>query len=188
MKNATLIFVVTLATLFASSCGTGSKGSGLPNNNPPTMNLAGTWTVQVIWPGYPTGGPDETVSVTLVPSPCSMQVPVGDGEVPDAGTYTLQGPVCYIADPTNAMGAAKILTGPDQGSDAVMLIGVPQQVQNGTALEIRYAEFGTDESRLFAGTGTVQGAGAQASTWSGSWSTSQHDGLPVNNGNFSAAQ
>lgn len=157
MKRA-LSIAVTVAALFLPGCGGGSStnNSGGGTNGTPT-NMQGSWTVQA---QATTGGLvigkcavscSGTYTVALVPSPCSVVTPVG--------TFSVKGPVCFIANNNSGQGS---ITGtgltPDlKDTGRGVLIGVPANpAAAGAKFELLFVEgdkFG--KSVEFSGGGSV---------------------------------
>jgi|HubBroStandDraft_6_1064221.scaffolds.fasta_scaffold00064_12 hypothetical protein len=140
-----LLFVGTLL----SSCGSSSKQSG-----PSSTNIPGSWVITAT----EAGGSSSIFDVTLVGSPCSVATPIG--------TFTVEGPACFIADDNTGQGS---ITGtgsfiyPPQG----VLIGAPANPASANAaIDLLFAE--ADElgdAAVFGGTGTVSNG-----TITGAWS------------------
>ena len=85
--NCVLILILILI-LFATGCSSAKSGMGTGTS------LLGTWTVTG---NLGTQSGDETYQVTFVSSPCSVISPVG--------TFSVQGPVCFIANNNTGQGS-----------------------------------------------------------------------------------
>ena len=150
MKRFTLILVLTI---FAASCG------GNPKSISPavasSMQIPGAWTISAT----EVGSSASVFSVTLVSSQCSVATPVG--------TFTVQGPSCFIADDNTGQGA---ISGsgqfiyPPQG----VLVGSPTNpvpANTTTPIDLLFVEadqFG--DVAVFNGGGTTIN-GAMTGTW-----------------------
>ena len=81
--------LILILILFAAGCSsTNSSGGG------PGTSMQGTWTVTG---NLGTQSGNETYQVTFVSSPCSVISPVG--------TFSVQGPVCFIANNNTGQGS-----------------------------------------------------------------------------------
>jgi hypothetical protein len=154
-----IIRVYCMGLLIASMLLTGCSSSSTNSNsgaqgNAATTNIQGSWTITA----SEVGGSSSVFNVTLVSSPCSVITPIG--------TFTVQGPSCFIADDNTGQGSISG-TGnffyPPQG----VLIGVSTNpAPSNASIDLLFAEadqFG--DAAVFGGNGTVSG-GKLTGTWS----------------------
>jgi hypothetical protein len=174
MKKVFALFSViglVLAGMLLVSCGSNSSNGSQQANS--TTNIQGTWAITAA----ESGGSSSVFNVTLVSSPCSVATPIG--------TFTVQGPSCFIADDNTGQGSISG-TGsffyPPQG----VLIGVPANPASSSAsIDLLFAEadqFG--DAAVFGGTGTVSN-GTLTGTWSCNVNSPVCSGL---SGTFSGTQ
>jgi hypothetical protein len=141
-----------LASILLISCGSSSSKSGQANS--PSTNLQGSWAITA----SEAGASSSVFNVTLVSSPCSVSTPIG--------TFTVQGPSCFIADDNTGQGAVSG-TGsffyPPQG----VLIGVSANpAPSNASIDLLFAEANQlGEAAVFGGDGTVSN-GVLSGTWS----------------------
>ncbi len=146
-----LMLVSLLSTLLAAACGGGQSGSEAK------LSIQGTWTIN----SASVSG-DSTLRATIVPSACSVTTPVG--------TFTVQGPSCFIADNNTGQGSISG-TGqfiyPPQG----VLLGVPYNpvpVTEGSTVPVDLLFVEADQFGDFAvfdGTGTISVGSTMSGTW-----------------------
>jgi len=152
MKQASIPSAV-LGLLFIgillSSCGSSSS----QNSNSTSTNIQGTWAITATEPG----SAGSVFNVTLVSSPCSVATPIG--------TFTVQGPACFIADDNTGQGSISG-TGSFIYPPAGVLIGTPANpASTNASLDLLFAEaddFG--DAAVFGGTGTIS-KGTITGTW-----------------------
>jgi hypothetical protein len=158
MKRILHFIPIVIVIASAAGCGGSSSNGG---NGPVTgTSMAGTWTATGSLANQ--GGP-HSYQVKLVSSACSVTTPVG--------TFTVQGPVCFIAN--NNSGNGSITGGSTTAASAGqgVLIGVaadpaPANAKFNLVFVAGYAD-GTFAE--FTGSGTVgdkslTGTGACSST------------------------
>jgi hypothetical protein len=97
--------------MLLSSCGSSNRQQPSPNSNS-TTNIEGSWTITAT----ETGGSNSVFNVALVSSACSVATPIG--------TFTVQGPACFIADDDTGQGSISG-TGNFFYPPAGVLLGVP---------------------------------------------------------------
>lgn len=136
-----LITVLALALLLSGCNATKQAGS-----QPSTTDVQGNWVITA----SEVGSPNSVFTLSLVTSPCNVTAPIG--------TFTVQGPACFIADNDTGQGSISG-TGsffyPPQG----VLMGVSQNPSPGNAavnlLFVEADQFG--DAVVFDGSGTVNG-------------------------------
>jgi hypothetical protein len=153
MKKPLAVFHLLLVGMLLSSCGSSSSQQPSPNSNS-TTNIEGSWTITAT----EAGGSNSVFNVALVSSACSVGTPIG--------TFTVQGPACFIADDNTGQGSISG-TGNFIYPPAGVLLGVPANPASANAsLDLLFAEgnqFG--DAAVFGGTGTVSN-GTITGTWS----------------------
>jgi hypothetical protein len=156
-KRITRVYCIGLLIVSISFTGCGSSNSNSNSGaeaNAATTNIQGSWAITA----SEAGGSSSVFNVTLVTSPCSVATPIG--------TFTVQGPSCFIADDNTGQGSISG-TGnffyPPQG----VLIGVPANpAPSNASVDLLFAEadqFG--DAAVFGGNGTISG-GKLTGTWS----------------------
>jgi hypothetical protein len=168
MKPILILILIVFAAGCDSAKNTGG-GSG--------TSMQGTWTVTGNLGSQ--GGP-ATYQVQLVASPCSVTTPVG--------TFSVQGPVCFIANNNSGVGS---ISGTGSGSHPTgisqgVLVGVASNpvADDATFNLVFVAGNGVGNVAEFTGSGSVS-----AGTLKGTGSCSK--GTPIClgvNGTFSAMQ
>jgi hypothetical protein len=166
MKKPFAVFDLLFASLLLVSCGSGNS------QHLTSTNIPGTWAITAVETGS-----SSVFNVTLISSPCSVPTPIG--------TFTVQGPACFIADDNTGQGSISG-TGsfiyPPQG----VLIGVASSPASvGASVDLLFAEadeFG--DAAVFGGTGTVSNG-----TIAGSWSCNLYSPVCAGlSGTFSGTQ
>ena len=110
-RNLMVISSLTLIA-FAAGCSSGKSAASAPG---PATSMEGSWNVTG---SLASGGGSKTYQVSLVSSPCSVTTPVG--------TFSVQGPVCLVANNNTAQGSiagSGLPTSPKSTGQGV-LIGV----------------------------------------------------------------
>jgi hypothetical protein len=168
MKRVSILILI----VFAAGCNSANNtGSGQETS------MQGTWAVTGDI-GSQSGS--ETYQVAFVPSPCSVMSPVG--------TFSVQGPVCFIANNNTGQGSisGKGLLGNSKNTGEGVLIGVAANPvpANGTFNMIFVAGDASGNFVEFTGSGTVSN-GTMTGTGSCSPSTPLCQGMT---GTFSGKQ
>lgn len=136
-----LVSILTLVAL-ATSCSSTKNGTG------PGTSMQGTWTVTG---NLGTQSGNETYQVAFVSSPCSVVSPVG--------TFSVQGPVCFIANNNSGQGSisGKGLLSNASNTGEGVLIGVAANPvpANGTFNLIFVLGDRSGNFTEFTGSGTV---------------------------------
>src|SRR5580658_10403779 len=88
MRKFFAVFHLLLVGTLLSGCGSSSSQS----NSNSTTNIQGTWAITAT-----EAGSGSISNVTLVSSACSVATPIG--------TFTVQGPACFIADDNTGQGS-----------------------------------------------------------------------------------
>jgi hypothetical protein len=158
------IAILTLLA-FAAGCSS-SKNSG----GGAGTSMAGTWTVTGNLGSQ--GGSGNSYQVSLVPSPCSVATPVG--------TFSVQGPVCFIANNNAGQGSISgsgIPTSPKSMGQGVLIGVASDPVPANAAFSLIFVA-GEQSGALveFTGAGTIAN-GAMTGTGSCSSSTSLCQGI-----------
>jgi hypothetical protein len=150
MKKLFAVLGLSFAGVLLLSCG--SSSTQKPSST--TTNIQGSWAITA----SEAGGSSSVFSVTLVSSACSVATPIG--------TFTVQGPVCFIADNNTGQGSISG-TGNFTYPPAGVLIGTAANPASANAsIDLLFAEADQlGDAAVFGGTGTVSGG-----TLSGSWS------------------
>ena len=160
--------------VFAAGCNSSNK-----TGDPSGTSMQGIWTVTAT--ATSTGGVGSqctngvcgpgTYQLTLVSSPCSVTAPVG--------TFSVQGPVCFIANNNSGQGSISgtglsiYASNTGQG----VLIGVPSNpVPPGSTLNLLFVAANNSGFVEFTGSGTV-GNGTMTGTGSCSASTPACQGV-----------
>jgi hypothetical protein len=167
-----ILIVILILLVFAAGCSsTKNTGGGA------VTSMQGTWTVTGNLGSQ--GGPG-TYQVALVSSPCSVTTPVG--------TFSVQGPVCFIASNNTGQGAISGtgLPSTSKNTGQGVLIGVAANPvpANGTFNLLFVAGDASGNFVEFTGSGTVSN-GVMTGTGSCSPSTPLCQGL---SGTFSGNQ
>jgi hypothetical protein len=146
MKTLRSLLPALLLSILLVGCGSGSKSQGGNGQNGTATSIHGNWSIV----NTESGQTASTLQVTLVSSSCSVSTPVG--------TFTVQGPNCFIADDNTGEGSISG-TGnfiyPPQG----VLIGIPaspvpaNQTASIDLLFVEADQFG--DAAVFNGNGTV---------------------------------
>ena len=156
MKFSKTLAVLLLAVIATVGCGGGSKNStGGNGQNGTSTSIHGAWTIVAT----EVGTPNSTFQVTLVSSACSVATPIG--------TFTVQGPTCFIADDGTGQGSISG-TGnfiyPPQG----VLIGIassPVPANTSATVDLLFAEADRlGDAAVFSANGTVIN-GTMSGTW-----------------------
>jgi hypothetical protein len=150
MRKLFAVFHLLLVGMLLSSCGSSSSQQSNSNS---TTNIQGTWAITAT-----EAGSGSVFNVTLVSSACSVATPIG--------TFTVQGPACFIADDNTGQGSISG-TGNFIYPPAGVLIGLSSNpAPANTSIDLLFAEadqFG--DAAVFGGTGTVS-KGTITGTWS----------------------
>jgi hypothetical protein len=158
--------LVLIVMVFAAGCSSSNNGSG--TSTPPT-SMQGTWTATGNLSG--SGSGSGTYQIALVPSPCSVITPLG--------TFSVQGPVCFIANNNSAQGSISGSGLPSSSNNIGqgVLIGVAANPvpANGTFNLLFVSAIGANFVE-FTGNGTVTN-GTMKGSGSCSASTSLCQGL-----------
>jgi hypothetical protein len=175
MKRVLILSLV----VFAAGWNSSKKTGGSSGTSPSGTSMLGVWTVTAT--ATATGevgsqctngvcGPG-TYQLTLVSSPCSVTTPVGE--------FSVQGPVCFIANNNSGQGSISgtglpsSLSATGQG----VLIGVPSNpVPSGSTLNLLFVAGNNSGFVEFTGSGTV-GSGTMTGTGSCSSSTPACQGV-----------
>ena len=158
-----ILIVILILLVFAAGCSsTKNTGGGAVTSMP------GTWTVTG---NLGSQGGSGTYQVSLVSSPCSVTTPVG--------MFSVQGPVCFIANNNSGQGSISgtglsiYASNTGQG----VLIGVPSNpVPSGSTLNLLFVAANNSGFVEFTGSGTV-GNGTMTGTGSCSASTPACQGV-----------
>jgi hypothetical protein len=158
--------------VFAAGCSNSAKNSG----GGPGTSLQGTWTVTG---NLGSQGGSGTYQVSFVSSPCSVTTP--------AGSFSVQGPVCFTANNNAAQGSISgtgLLSSAKNTGEGV-LIGVPSNPvpANGT-FNLLFV-LGDQNGNLVEFTGGTVVTGTMTGTGSCSPSTPMCQGV---SGTFSGTQ
>jgi hypothetical protein len=171
MKKLAVSVLLSVGTLLMS-CGSNNSSSSQQATSTST-SIQGSWTITAAEPGYGSS----VFNVTLVSSPCSVATPIG--------TFTVQGPACFIADDNAGEGSISG-TGSFIYPPAGVLIGTPANpASTNASIDLLFAEadeFG--DAAVFGGTGTVS-KGTITGTWACNPASPVCFGL---NGTFSGTQ
>lgn len=148
MKRILVLMLGWIA--FAAGCNSAKNITG-PNPGTP---MQGTWDVTGSIQCTPScGSPTGTYQVTFTSSPCSVSTPVG--------TFSVQGPVCFIANNNTGEGSisGKGLPSSSKNNGQGVLIGVPSNPvpDNATANLLFVSAYGGGNFVEFTGSGTVAG-------------------------------
>jgi hypothetical protein len=147
--------LISILIVFVAGCNSTNRGGG------PGLSMQGTWTV--MGNVAPQRGPAPqsgtgSYQVELVPSPCSVTTPVG--------TFSIQGPICFIANNNTGQGS---ISGPGispKSTGQGVLIGVPANpLPPGMSFNLLF--IAADQSLNFvefvgggtSANGTISGAG-----------------------------
>jgi hypothetical protein len=168
MKSIFILILILIA--FAAGCSS-SKNAG----SGPATSMEGTWTVTG---NLGSQGGSSTYQVVFVSSPCSVTSPVG--------TFSVQGPVCFIANNNTGQGSISGtgLPSSSKNTGQGVLIGVASNPvpASGTFNLLFVSGDASGNFVEFTGSGTV-GNGTLTGTGSCSSSTPICQGL---SGTFSA--
>jgi hypothetical protein len=162
------LLVLPLGCLMFVGCGGGNSNSG--------TSLAGNWSITAM----ESGTPNSVMQTTLVSSACSVSTPIG--------SFTVQGPACFIADNNTGQGSITTTSGtflyPPQG----VLIGAqsnPTAANTSQAIDLLFVEADSSgDVAVFNGTGTIS-SGSISGTWSCNANSPSCTGL---SGTFSGTQ
>ena len=151
-----ILILIVASIVFVTACNSTKSGMGAGTS------MQGTWTVTG---NLGTQSGQETYQVVLVSSPCSVVSPVG--------TFSVQGPVCFIADNNTGQGSisGKGLLSNASNTGEGVLIGVPANpVPDNSTINLLFV-LGEKNGNFieFTGSGTVAKG---TMTGSGSCSTS----------------
>lgn len=155
-KRVLILILILILVVFATDCNSSKSGTGAGTS------MQGMWTVTGNL-GTLTGA--ETYQVSFVSSPCSVVSPVG--------TFSVQGPVCFIANNNTGQGSisGKGLLSNASNTGEGVLIGVAANPvpTNGTVNLLFVLGVKGGNFIEFTGSGTVANG---TMTGSGSCSTS----------------
>jgi hypothetical protein len=156
--------LILISIVFAVGCGSTKNITGASETS-----LQGMWTVTGNL-GSQSGS--KTYQVSLVSSPCSVTTPVG--------MFSVQGPVCFIANNNTGQGSisGSGLPSFSKNTGQGVLIGVAANPvpANGTINLLFVAGFASGDFVEFTGSGTVSN-GTMTGTGSCSSSTSMCQGM-----------
>lgn len=159
--------LIAMLIVFAAGCSSAKKSG---------TSMQATWTVT----GNLSPSGSGTYQVELVSSPCSVTTPVG--------TFSVQGPACFIANNNTGQGSISGtgLPSSSKNTGQGVLIGVPSNpVANNATFNLLFvAGDGKGNVVEFTGTGTVTN-GTMTGTGSCSASTALCQGV---SGTFTAKQ
>ena len=157
--------VILIFVVFAAGCGSSKNSGGLGTS------MQGMWTVTGNVSSQQGGG-SGTYQVALVSSPCSVTSPVG--------TFTVDGPVCFIANNNSGQGSisGKGLLSSAKNTGEGILIGVPSNPVPANATINLLFVLGDANGNVveFTGSGTVTN-GTMTGTGSCSTNTSVCQGM-----------
>jgi hypothetical protein len=166
-----LILISIVFAVGCSSSNTNNTGSA------PVTSMAGAWTVTG---NLGSQGGSGTYQVSLVSSPCSVETAVG--------TFSVQGPVCFIANNNSGQGSisGSGLPGTSKNTGQGVLIGVASNPvpANGTFNLLFVVGYANGDFVEFTGSGTI-GNGTMTGTGSCSPNTPLCQGM---SGTFSGNQ
>jgi hypothetical protein len=149
--NCVLILILILI-FFATGCSSAKSGVGTGTS------MEGTWTVTG---NLGTQSGNETYQVTFVSSPCSVISPVG--------TFSVQGPVCFIANNNTGQGSISgkgLLSNASNTGEGVLIGVAANPVPASSTLNLLFVlgeQNGTFVEFTGSGTvvnGTMTGSGA----------------------------
>lgn len=164
MKRILIPILTLILIAFAAGCSSSRNAGGGPGTS-----MQGMWSVTGNLGSQ--GGP-ATYQVVFVSSPCSVTSPVG--------TFSVQGPVCFIANNNSGQGSisAQGASSPAKSMAQGVLIGVASNPvpANGTFDLLFVAGEGSGNFIEFTGSGTVT-SGAMTGSGSCSASTPMCQGL-----------
>jgi hypothetical protein len=157
MRRLSILISSLILALLISGCSSSMSSQGGSGTS-----MQGTWSVTG---NLGTQSGDETYQVVLVSSPCSVVSPVG--------TFSVQGPVCFIANNNSGKGSisGKGLLSNAGNTGEGILIGVPANpVPDNSTINLLFV-LGEKNGNFveFTGSGTVTKG---TMTGSGSCSTS----------------
>ncbi len=141
MKRSLILISIVILIVLAEGCNSSNDSGGGPGTS-----MQGTWTATG---NIGTQSAAHTYQVALVSSPCSVMTPVG--------TFSVQGPVCFIANNNTGQGS---ISGAGIGSSSNgqgVLIGVSANpVPAGGAFTLVFvAGDGNGNFVEFTGSGTI---------------------------------
>jgi hypothetical protein len=177
-------FLIVSFLIIAVGC---SSTKNATPTSPSGISMQGTWTVSASptstgsLGSQCTGGcGPETYQLVLVPSPCTVSTPVG--------TFSVQGPSCFIANNNSGQGSISGTGVPAslKNTNQGVLIGVPSNpVPSGSTLNLLFVAADRNGNVAeFTGSGTITNA-TMAGTGSCSPSTPICAGV---SGTFSGTQ
>jgi hypothetical protein len=182
LREKSVMKQARLAVLVVLSLGFGGCGGGSDTGSSGSTSLAGNWTITA---NQANSTSSSVFQVALVSSACSVSTPIG--------TFTVQGPSCFIADDNSGQGS---ITGtgsfiyPPQG---VLLGATVSPVPSGQTASINLLFVEADQfgdAAVFSGTGTVTSAsGSGTAALSGNWECASNSPACVGlSGTFSGTQ
>lgn len=149
-----ILILILASIVFVTACNSTKSGTG--------TSMQGTWAITG---NLGTQSGNETYQVSFVSSPCSVTSPVG--------TFSVQGPVCFIANNNTGQGSisGKGLLSNASNTGEGVLIGVPANpVPDNSTINLLFVLGGQNGNFIeFTGSGTVAKG---TMTGSGSCSTS----------------
>jgi hypothetical protein len=156
--------LILILIAFALGCNSATNPGGGSNTG---TSMQGTWTVTGSL--SPQGGP-VTYQVMLVSSPCSVTTPVG--------TFSVQGPVCFVANNNSGQGSISGGSTSSKSAGQGVLVGVAANpVPAGATFNLVFvAADGNGNIVEFSGSGTVNN-GTLKGTGSCSTTTPMCQGL-----------
>jgi hypothetical protein len=165
--------LILISIVFAVGCSTSSNNTG----GGPGTSLAGMWTVTG---NLVSQGGSSTYQMSLVSSPCSVTTPVG--------TFSVRGPVCFIANNNSGQGSISGtgLPSSSKNTGQGVLIGVASNpVPANGAFNLLFVSGDASGNFVeFTGSGTVT-SGTMTGTGSCSSSTPLCQGM---SGTFSGSR
>src|ERR1700691_326901 len=144
--------MILMLMVFATGCNS-------TRNLGPETTIQGTWTATG---NLGTQSGARTYQVALVSSPCSVTTPVG--------TFSLQGPACFIANNNAGQGSISGAGIPSSSKGQGVLIGVPANpVPPGGTFNLVFVDGDQNGDFVeFTGSGTISNG---TMTGTGSWSS-----------------
>jgi hypothetical protein len=160
-----ILISILILIVFATGCNSTKSGMGTGTGT----SMQGTWTVTG---NLGTQSGNETYQVSFVPSPCSVMSPVG--------TFSVQGPVCFIANNNTGQGSISgkgLLSNASNTGEGVLLGVASNPVPANATFNLLFVLGEKNGSFIeFTGSGTVAN-GTMTGTGSCSPSTPMCQGL-----------
>ena len=156
MKRTSILISTLILTMLAAGCSSSSKSQSGPGTS-----MLGTWSVTG---NLGTMSGNETYQVVLVSSPCSVVSPVG--------TFSVQGPVCFIANNNSGQGSISgkgLLSNANNTGEGVLIGVAANPVPASGSMNLLFVLGESNGTFVeFTGSGTVSNG---TMTGSGSCST-----------------